>query len=465
MSGTVGTEPVPTVLSSLTVTDSFLVEGSSTLGPINPKALDGMLFVDQYASIQAAHDALPATGGTLILPSNTTYTQDTITIISKPNVVLMGQGWSSVVKRGTTLPSDLIRITGTGCLAYNFTVDGNGAVNATGTADLALSGARSQAFFMNCINSGGANGSVAMTADDTRLSHSRILGLGTSVNTYGVWAISNKRIKVDHCTISLTGIDGVGFDGTGSEVSDNNFSLCHCYTPVGGGAIVCYPTSQNVLIANNAIEIGTGSASGGIELNGNNITVVGNIINAQKFFGMAINSGAYAGYLITGNTVRNSGLSAALLVNANISKLTVVGNRFIDDQGSPTQTYGVQILAGTSDNIVISGNDLTGNLNGPAIDGGTGLNKTYGDNLGIDNVLGTIASAATITMPLNPVISLTGSVGVGAINGALWTGREGMFIPTGAVVFTAGATIGNTVTTVANVPMGFTCTGAKIYLG
>jgi hypothetical protein len=123
------------------------------------------------------------------------------------------------------------------------------------------------------------------------------------------------------------------------------------------------------------------------------------------------------------------------------------------------------LAAGTGDNILIEGNDLNGNLTGAILNSGTASNAIITNNLGIDNVIGTVASGATISLPLNPVISLTGSATATVINGATFAGRQMKIIPTGAAIFTAGATIGNNYTAVANVPFGATWSGTKLFLG
>jgi hypothetical protein len=53
-----------------------------------------------------------------------------------------------------------------------------------------------------------------------------------------------------------------------------------------------------------------------------------------------------------------------------------------DDQATPTQTCGVYVWPGASDDYVITGNILTGNTVAPLFDGGTGANKLVTNNLG-----------------------------------------------------------------------------------
>jgi len=79
-----------------------------------------------------------------------------------------------------------------------------------------------------------------------------------------------------------------------------------------------------------------------------------------------------------------------------------------------------------------------------------------------------IADAATLTLPFTKNWTLTGTgTAVTAISaGTCWKGRTGTFIATNGSPpqFTAGSTIGNTLTPVQNVPVLFYCDGTKIWL-
>jgi hypothetical protein len=71
----------------------------------------------------------------------------------------------------------------------------------------------------------------------------------------------------------------------------------------------------------------------------------------------------------------------------------------------------------------------------------------------VDNVIPSVASASTLTLPLNPTVSLTGTTTVTKISAAAWTGREIKLIPNDVVSFTATNNIANAITTSAKVPI------------
>ena len=115
--------------------------------------------------------------------------------------------------------------------------------------------------------------------------------------------------------------------------------------------------------------------------------------------------------LITGNICKNNGVdgtttSNGITVSRNNTgtseKHDVVGNRCYDDQGTQTQAYGIAIgsAAGVSaDGSIISGNDVRGNATAGLLFQGSATGLSYLDN--IDSTATTIASAATISIPLN----------------------------------------------------------------
>lgn len=442
-------------------------------GALTAKSIDNLLFADQFASIQAAIDALPSTGGMVVLPPATTYTLTTGVSSSKPNVHLWAPSWGTVIKRGAALGGDLCLLNGAGSIIEGMTFDGNGAVNITGNSEVGIGYAAANCLIRNVqvINSSSAM-NIQLTGEGSRVTGCTIIGRGVALSTqrgYGIWAINHNQVSIDNNVVSGTGIDGIGVDGDGSLVIGNHVFSCHWWGSDAGGQITIYPNYSDILVANNTVIGGGGANSIGLELAGTNLTVVGNTVSNTHGSGIVVDTWTGIGLLISGNTIRNSGqvtvISSGIAVQTTIVGMSIVGNRVIDDQTTATQQYAVNIPAGATNKLLIEGNDFLNNLLGPVLNGATGSNQVISNNLGIDATLGTIASAATLTLGMNPVISLTGSVGVGTIAGPLWTGRAGKFIPTGAVVFTAGATIGNTVTCAAGVPIGFTFDGTKLYLG
>lgn len=434
----------------------------------------GVLFADQFASIQAAVDALPSVGGMVVLSSNTTYTIGIGITSSKPNVHIWAPSWNTILKRTDTLADYLVNLSGAGCCIEGMTFDGNGTVNISALGEVGVSGVNSIIRNVQVINWAGQI-AIELAGANSTACYNTVTGLGTSPSTqrgYGIWAVNHVQVTINNNAISGTGIDGIGFDGDQSLVYANNLTNCHCYTGSGGGAIVYYASAghipNGVVIALNAIKTG-GATCDGIEVVGDNVLVALNTVNGVGGFGIIVENSAEIGRVLLGNLIMNVGTGGtidAISIQANVGNVQIIGNRAIDNQATHTSREALRFEAGTGDNILAVGNVLTPFGQAALVDNATGLNKVIANNLGVDNVIGTLASAATLSLANTdlPLISLTGSVGVTVMAGNAWKGRSVDFLPTGAVVFTAGATIANTVTTVANVPVIGTFDGTKWWL-
>lgn len=448
--------------------------------PITPSQIDGTVYCDQYASLAACITATPA-GAKMMLPPNTTYVLTTGLTVSSANVGIECPSWSTVIQRGAALAGVLINMTGDGDFIRGCTIDGGntgGLVNTTGTNELRLTGVNALADHINVIGSG-ANINVSLSGAGDRLTGSTITGLGAvalpTQTGYGVWAINHVKVTIDNNTISNTYIDGIGFDGQGSQVIGNHVFLCHQYLPGGGGQIASYPLgalstqADGSLIANNTVDAGGGTFSYGIEVHGGHVNVVGNTIRNQQQYGILLSVGG--GTNIVGNTITNSGQSLSLdgiEVLANSVDFTITGNTVTDDQGgSATQRYGIWILAGTSDRFTISGNTLAPNKTGALNNFATGTAQVIRDNHGIDDVYGNVSSATSMAIPIQSTMRIQGTTTVTSITATLsppWIGRKVTFIPDGIVAFTATNNIGNAFTSVAATPFDMTYNGTNWYL-
>ncbi len=434
-------------------TTAALALKADLTNPVIVGANSAVLYCTNYVSLQACHDALPSTGGRIILAANTTYTLTARLNITKANTTVECPSWGTILKRDATLTTtQIVLLNGAGDVIRDCTIDGNSVASAT--ADLEMSGANGLVWHVKAINGNGVI-QIALDGANSRLAYSTVTGISPNANKYGVWAINHVQVTIDHNTISGAGIDGIGADGAGSIIANNTVSGCHCLTSGGGGQIVAYPLGSAMTIVGNTIGAGCSPLAGGIEISADNITVASNSVFSARTWGIAINATA-TNVLIAGNTVLNSGqITAApgITVQAGSTDFQIVNNQLIDNQGSPTQTWGVQMSPGAADRYQIANNVIRGNLTGTIDDKGTGIVKAIRSNGGIDDEIPSVASAATLALPLNPTISLTGVTGVTAISGDAWVGRTVTMIPVGIVAFTAGATIANSVTTVASVPL------------
>jgi hypothetical protein len=134
--------------------------------------------------------------------------------------------------------------------------------------------------------------------------------------------------------------------------------------------------------------------------------IVGNWTN-----GVSVNGGVelkLIGNWIDSNSIGGSALYNGVTFAANVSRAVIQGNSIgVDpDIGSNNQGYGI-FDSGTSDYLVISDNDLHGNVAGGLFNGASGTYNKVIDNIGY-NPIGTTAAAnvgaspATITAGNSP---------------------------------------------------------------
>lgn len=355
-------------------------------------------------SIQAALDALPATGGVVTLSANTTYLLTGTLTISKPNTRLQAPSWATIIRRTPGMLGHLIstEATATGFVIRDITIDGNGPLSTSGNFEIAVNGAESLVYHCQIINAG-AQGHLALGGADSRADSNTIRGLGTaSGGGYGIWAIGSSKVFITNNHITGTAIDAIGFDGNGTQIIGNHIENCQCYasdSTIGGGQIAQYTNYDKVngaIIANNYIGMGGGEASCGLELYCSDLTVTGNVIANQKAQGVGISVIAgheHGGLLFTGNTVMNSGqrgASGAPWVFSGVSifgpqnNIIMTGNRFIDTQATPTQQWGIWCYeAQTFNNVLITNNDFTGNRDGAIHFASPGTNQIINNNIGV----------------------------------------------------------------------------------
>lgn len=161
-----------------------------------------------------------------------------------------------------------------------------------------------------------------------------------------------------------------------------------------------------------------------------------------RFTGFRVDTCVFAG---NSNQVPNT--DAGAFFNADNWMFT--NNRSGPADGfANSQTYGLYVYGPLPrNNYLITGNDLSGNLTGGLADLGTGQSKVIRNNLGVSNVIATIASAATIGLGGNGVetIKITGTTPISTINTG-WIGRAItlIFVDTGpgGLIAIGGGNIG-----------------------
>lgn len=275
---------------------------------------------------------------------------------------------------------------------------------------------------------------------------------GTGASSVGILIQPGAGVNASESTISDVTLDSFGLVGlyainnVGGSLGGIVFS--NFRVSVLGVSISMISVSETTF-SNWLFGLrGSASANGAIQIaGGNNLKFLGcNLVDG----GLTVSSGGIA-----------LGLSGSPTTDVIIAD-SVIGYTIT---GALSSNFGFGILLnGASDRISIVNNKLNGTVGAIRTSSWTGTVAVIANNEGLDNLTPAVASASSVALPFNPNFTVTGTTGVGTITGQ-WAGRRGTFVTTsGAVVFTAGASIGNSFTTTQNVPVFYWSDGTKFWM-
>lgn len=327
------------------------------------------------ASIQAAHDALPAAGGTVVLPAGTYVIDSTTITVIKP-VRFVGAGKENtifLIPAGNT--NDVFTVNNSEVSFEGLTI-ASATVRATGA---------------------GINVGVSGSCDRTTVWNCNI-----HTQAIGVHFTNGGRASVADTMFDSNGV-GVQIDaGFDTRILDNFFisgstQFSHISLLGGGGLMI----SANKF--NGAVRaIYTNPTTNIVDL-----VVTGNSVEDWASYGFELTTsgggGAMSDVVITGNQIRDvggTGLGGIRLIGAGLHGVTVSGNNIILDNGA-----GIGVIATTVTDVNISGNIIRADDSvgvstqiGVKLDGGTRV--TVGPNTfrNIATPLGGSGTWATTTI-------------------------------------------------------------------
>ena len=236
------------------------------------------------------------------------------------------------------------------------------------------------------------------------------------------------------------------FVATGATGSGNGLSITNVRGSTNGGVLFSIGKLYSEVSISDVTASKVGSVSG-VLLDGPSGVSLSNI---------SINGSNNAG-----------GGDACVNINANSGQPTTnVSLDHVFCGRSYAPTVGLSISAHAHVGLKISDCQFQ-NAVTPIVDSNTNPTIYTGWVGGMSDAIPTASSGSTLTFPhmaQGGLATVTGTTGVGAVAG-LYEGQYGSFLTTdGAVTLTAGGTIGNTVTTTQNVPVGFSFHNSKIWL-
>jgi len=389
---------------------------------------------DDTAAIQAAIDAAEATkGGTVHFPAGTYRISGTLTVEASA-VYLVGQGaeQSNITTHSATatilrLGNGKNPISQVGVEGFSFRTSPTRALGAVG---IDINGAGGSSYIRDCyffyqpIGIKVANTGAARKFD-LFYNHFEVTtadGIGIDIGDEGVhidkcFLISNATDDANGLPRGPAGLAAIRITNTigdvlitdtrgyhfvhglllqprvGQDVKRLWAHHCIFEQNVENGVSV-HPQGGRVLglyIGNTRLqgnrehgletrEAGVGSTVDGVHLYDDEIYANG--ADGVKFgFGTNLRIGGGA---ITGNSKKQPRATAGVLVASGVSGWAVQDARIGPTDvvtATSTQAWGIQINAGAGNHVMITGNDLRGNVAGAILDRSTGTNKVVANNL------------------------------------------------------------------------------------
>jgi polygalacturonase len=387
------------------------------------------------AAINAAITGCNAAGGGIVLIPAGTYLVNQLTL--KANVWVRGAGRTgTTIKLANAQNSSILQALVSNVAISDLKIDGNaaGQSSAGGAGAIRFSGI-SRGYVRNVHVVNAAESAVyADACTDCVISDSYFETNGSLAGTFTVGMVrvnTGTRVKVINCHVDQPYAHGFQVSGTGCIVSgctarnpqtaailfatssSTDCIISNCYGTsnrtdgniidigdsvnctirgnvcVGGRTGIDWDAGTNVdrgnrntIVGNvchgNAI-FGISAAGANVSGNGMDAVIVGNIVSGSVG-GIALDSilnGIVANNLVKNSTGANPGIKFAS-TNKACTDFTVTGNRCYDDQGTKTQTYGIQSV-GTCDFLLVVGNNTRGNLTGGILL--VGANNVNANNL------------------------------------------------------------------------------------
>lgn len=300
------------------------------------------------------------------------------------------------------------------------------------------------ASFMEGCFAGGQNvttanvlqyGIIIRGADGLQISNSAFAG------RYGFMLSGGDGSPIDDVFVSNCIIDGCR--NVGVYLQGNNSPSVYCNIRFVG----CHVNAR-IDSSQNTIGVLIEGDCDYVQFIGGNINESGvegvAVSNINSYLGVPRESIKFNGVDITGNNRNNVAGTPNFRLNTGVTGVSIVDCDLFNRPSSIGAAFYAINFEGTNSDIRVIGCKLAPNTTAPLFFGGTAPTElVIKDNMGFNNIVETVASAATITvLGKSDFINITGTTQIDTINGG-WVGREVLFYTTdGSVTFSAAGNIG-----------------------
>lgn len=385
----------------------------------------GIFIATNYPSLQAAINAMPASGGALLLPAGTHVLQSELSIASRTRLAILGAGRDRTVIQagaGSNL-EQLVNITGTvsDLLIADLTLDGNGTAQASGSnrgihlnanaTDIVVR----DVGFTNFTGTATANSGVGLllnTGPVERLYVQRAVFTNIKFRAISSDLTNLRRawITDSYAETTAGGSEVIRIVGQAQHIhfrgnhirqlallSPTNFSIIDSVIADnvidGLGALgqpgdtLFLDTCARVLVSNNIVR---NSSDNGFNFGSCTDSIAtGNLVNSAQLNGMAIfNSSRIS---LVGNHIENAGLALqpgwrnGIVIDSQSAAThasdNLIANNYIKDVVG-SMVFGIRLLVegtGVADRNIIRGNYIKD------VSGGTDISVEAGEGHVVDH--------------------------------------------------------------------------------
>lgn len=362
---------------------------------------------DNSVEIQKSIDFVGENGGGILKMSNGIFRIDTELTIINSNVIFKGSGRGSVIYNTNALVHSLSLI---GQATFPDDLEGVRVTN------LSFWGADS-----------GSKAAIYMKrAHECQIDHNW-LGILNKGMGYGVFMDGSTSNDVDNNIISnnsitrmvITGIRMVGDLACEENVISDNVISYAGLSGSGGNGIGC--TGNRNSIVSNTIEE---SKDSGIFIDGSYNSVTGNTSSESEGHGIFTSIGEsniISSNICRDNDILGSGLFSGIFINSD-------NNIVSNNNCTRNVAHGIS-LGGSSNDNLITGNELTKNSVDDIIDTGTN-NKIINNNYSVNDEKPNLISISRQVVPL----TINGASGTGLSSSTIkWTLNDDIEIPNNAI--------------------------------
>ena len=387
-------------LTLTTLTVAVFTNNEAITAPTNSFAAvaDGSTLGDEV-QIQAAIDALPTAGGSVVLSEGTFTIVNTILPTTK--TTLTGQGQNITILDCASKDHGISIDTVNWVTVSNLEIDGTNMI--AGVHGIRMDGANDISIFnvyvhditshgihtkdvqcarlqvRNCrVTDCDLNGCITLdfcidsVVSDCYCARSQLHGIQVYDGSG-----SSDNVTITNCVIDDAGTTGTP-NGTGIQIqgggagTTTNITISNCIITNSYKAGIKVTAASNVNISNCRVN-GTnaaGNESGiNIRTGSTDVTVTGCEVTGADVHGIYLRQLSAGHIVISGNNLNNNGVDGIQVEHVS-TEFCIVGN-ICTDNGDD----GINMSAGASDNYTVIANMLTGNSGTNLVDDGSGSNK------------------------------------------------------------------------------------------